>query len=265
MSRNRTLPHVIRPVLFGLALVVMTGSGSARAGQLLVFAAASLSDVLEETAAAYTDQSGNQVTISPAGSSVLARQILQGAPADLFISANTDWMDHLAQKNAILPETRQNIATNQLVLISAQPDATVDLADPDGLPDALGDGRLSMALTEAVPAGQYGRAALSALGLWESLAPQVAEADNVRAALALVALGAAPFGITYATDALAEPRVHITATFPPELHAPILYPAAVTRQGQQNLAQDFLHFLTSPDAQAIFAAQGFEPATEVPQ
>ncbi|WP_099824846.1 molybdate ABC transporter substrate-binding protein [Oceaniglobus indicus] len=216
-----------------------------------IFAAASLKTALDEIAAGVDDP---VLTISYAGSSTLARQIEQGAPADIFISANTDWMNRLESTGLIVPGTRTDLLGNSLVLISHQP-RTLDLtADPD-LAGALNGGRLAMALVNAVPAGIYGKAALTSLGLWEDVAPSVAQADNVRAALALVALGEAPLGVVYATDANAELRVHVTATFPADSHAPIVYPLAAIRRNDE--IDTALEILQGPAAAAIFEAQGF--------
>jgi molybdate transport system substrate-binding protein len=223
-----------------------------------VYAAASLKTALDEVAEAYTDESGEAVTLSFAGSSALARQIQQGAPADLFISANPGWMDALEADGLIDAAKRVDLLGNTLVLISTEPGPEMALAD---LPSELGQAKLAMALVDAVPAGQYGKAALQSLGLWDAVAPQVAQADNVRAALALVALGAAPFGIVYATDARADPRVTLRATFPEGSHAPILYPAAPIA-GRTETADPFLRFLTTDTAKMIFETNGFDVLTE---
>jgi len=192
--------------------------------------------------------------ISYAGSSALAKQIIAGAPADLFISASTSWMDKVEAEGAIAPGTRRDLLGNTLVLVAGE---TGDVALTD-LPAKLGDEHLAMALVDSVPAGQYGKAALTSLGLWEALEPHVAQVDNVRAALALVATGEAPFGIVYATDAAAEPKVHIVATFPTDSHPAITYPAALLKEAPAPAAaQALLDYLGSPEAAAIFAAQGF--------
>lgn len=239
----------------GLALAgLATGS---LADDVTVFAAASLKTALDEVTAEYTDDVGVSVTVSYAGSSVLARQIALGAPADVFVSANPDWMDWLAGQGAVQPGTRRDLLGNRLALVvhgdgpQMAVDARLDLA---GL---VGDGPLAMALVEAVPAGQYGKAALSALGQWDAVAGRVAQTDSVRAALALVALGAAPVGVVYATDALAEPRVTMVGTFPPESHAPIVYPVAAVGGEAGTEARAFIDHLFSPEAAEIFARHGF--------
>ncbi|MGZ9810424.1 molybdate ABC transporter substrate-binding protein [Pseudoroseicyclus sp. H15] len=238
-----------------LALLVCLAPLPALAERITIFAAASLAGPLDEAAELWADETGHDTAISYAGSSVLARQIMAGAPADAFLSANEDWMDAVEADGRIVPGSRANLWGNALVLVARAPG---DLALAD-LPVALGHGRLAMALTEAVPAGIYGREALTHLGLWEALAPRLAETDNVRAALDLVALGAAPYGIVYATDAAAEPRVSIAATFPEESHAPITYPGAALTPGP---AEDFLSYLQSPEALAIFTQADFLPLPE---
>lgn len=222
-----------------------------QAGDVTVFAAASLKTALDEIAAAYTGAGDDVLRISYGGSPVLARQIMAGAPADLFISASVPWMDAVAE--AVPLRARRDLLGNRLVLIAhgaaAEP---IGIAD---LPARLGTGRLAMALVDAVPAGQYGQQALRALGLWDVLAPRVAQSDDVRAALALVALGAAPYGVTYASDAVAEPRVTAIYDFPSDSHDAITYPAALLTDNPAAAA--FLEALSAPQATAIFAANGF--------
>jgi len=228
------------------------------AGDVTVFAAASLADALNRVAADWTARTGHDASLTFAGSSALARQIQQGAPADIFISASSDWMDALAASGDLRPSTRRDIVGNTLVLIAHGRDATpVTLDATLDLAGMLGDGRLAMALVDAVPAGIYGKAALVSLGLWDGVAPLVAQADNVRAALAFVARNEAPLGIVYATDAAVQDDVTIIATFPPGSHPPITYPAAITAQGESPLAASFLDHLTSDAARAIWAGFGF--------
>ena len=237
-----------------LALLALLAATPARA-DVTVFAAASLAGALGEAAAVYEGTSGTAMTLVFAGSSALARQIEAGAPADLFVSANAEWMDALQADGLIEPDSRADLVGNTLVAIG--PAGSPPLAPAD-LPARLGDGRLAMALVEAVPAGIYGKAALQALGLWDRLAPQVAQADNVRAALALVATGEAPLGIVYATDAAAEPRVAVVMMFDPSTHPPIVYPAAVTAGATSPVeARAFLDWLHGEVAGAILAAHGF--------
>ncbi len=221
-----------------------------------VFAAASLKTVLDEVGAAFAEATRHEAVLSFAGSSVLARQIGFGAPADVFLSANPHWMDVLEEAGSLTPGTRRDLLGNALVLISHAPGAPVDL-NAQQLTAALGDGRLAMALVDAVPAGIYGKSALQSLDIWDRVAPQVAQTDNVRSALALVALGEAPLGIVYATDALADPRVHLRASFPAASHDAITYPVAGIGAEPDPAARAYLEFLSSPEAREIFRAHGF--------
>ncbi len=229
----------------------------AEAEGVLVFAAASLKTALDEIASSFESQTGQSVTVSYAASSVLARQIQQGAPAQVFISANADWMDVLQDQRLIDAGSRVNLVGNGLVLIGGPDAVEIGVMGPEtDLGSALGGGHLAMALVDAVPAGIYGKAALQNLGEWGRVEHRVAQADNVRAALALVAAGAAPLGVVYRSDALAEDRVKTVATFSPDLHPPIIYPAAVVEPGSPK-AQAFLAYLQSDAAQAVFLEQGF--------
>ncbi|MFV0512558.1 MAG: molybdate ABC transporter substrate-binding protein [Jhaorihella sp.] len=231
------------------------------AAEVTVFAAASLKNALDAVATRFEGGGGTTVQVSYAGSSALARQIQQGAPAQIFISANTNWMDVLEGEGLLAAESRSDLLTNRLVLIAGPAsDKTPELAPGGDLADALGeDGRLAMALVDAVPAGIYGKAALQSLGLWDSVADRVAQADNVRAALRLVAAGEAPLGIVYATDAKAEPDVRVVGVFPEDSHPPIVYPVAIVAGGDTPDARAFLAFLTGGDAGAVFADHGFGP------
>lgn len=275
MRRPRRLPRIpgcasLRAFLGALAvwagvLSFSAVAQSADAAQLTVFAAASMGDVMRDLAPLWKAQGGDAFRTSLAGSSVLARQIQQGAPADVFISANAAWMDLLERDGVILPGTRSDLAANTLVLIARDPQAAPIAPGQDlaaQIDKRLGNGRLAMALVDAVPAGIYGKAALETLGAWPGLAPRIAQADNVRAALALVASGEAPLGIVYATDALAEPRVRVIATFPPGTHPPIRYPVAAVAGGHDAAARAFLAFLRSPGAAGVLRAHGFLPAPE---
>lgn len=254
------LRSIARALLLALPLAVAAAMPAA-AGDVVVFAAASLKNALDDAAAAWRAETGGGVRIAYAGSSALARQIEAGAPADVFISANTAWMDVLDDAGLLAPGTRRDLLTNRLVLVAHGADAAPVTLDADGdLAARLGDGRLAMALVDAVPAGIYGKAAMVSLGLWEALAPKVAEADNVRTALALVARGEAPLGIVYATDAAAEADVTVVATFPAESHPPIVYPAAVLAESDNADAAGFLDFLASDEARPLFQRQGFAVA-----
>lgn len=243
-----------------LALAAARADAAPRA-PLTVFAAASLKESLDEAARAYTRRTGTPVRVSYAASSALARQIAQGAPADVVLSADRDWMDHLDARGLLRPGSRRDLLGNTLVLVAPR-DARlppVSLARPASLPQALGTGRLALALTASVPAGRYARAAFGSLGLWPALRPRVVEAENVRAALLLVARGEARMGVVYRTDALAEPRVRVLATFPARSHPRIVYPVAVVAASRHPRAGDFAAWLRAPAARAIFHSRGFAP------
>jgi molybdate transport system substrate-binding protein len=230
------------------------------AQDVLVFAPASLTGALDRVAAAWMAATGQAVVVSYAGSAALARQIQQGAPADIFVSASPDWMDAVEASGDLRAGTRRDILGNRLVLIAHGRDATPVTIDARlDLAAMLDGGRLSMALVDAVPAGIYGKAALVSLGLWDAVAPRIAQSDNVRAALAFVALGEAPLGIVYATDAAATDAVTVIGTFPADSHPPIIYPAAITAQSTSAAAAGFLDFMTSATARAIWQAAGFVP------
>ncbi|MGO4916621.1 molybdate ABC transporter substrate-binding protein [Pseudogemmobacter sp. W21_MBD1_M6] len=236
----------------------LTLPAAAMAGDITVFAAASMKNALDEVITNWTTETGNTAVVSYAGSSALAKQIQQGAPADVFISAAVNWMDTLQSENLIKPDTRIDLLGNSIVLIAHGTDAApVDIASGFDLAGLLGANKLAMAMVDSVPAGVYGKAALTSLGVWETVAPNVAQADNVRAALALVATGEAPMGIVYATDAVAEPDVSVVGTFPVETHPAVIYPAAVTAETTKPEAEDFLTYLSSAAAVAAFERQGF--------
>jgi molybdate transport system substrate-binding protein len=224
----------------------------------IVLAAASLQEALEEAAKAWEAKGHVPPALSFAGSSALARQVESGAPADVFISADEEWMDELEAKGLLREGTRRTLLGNTLVLIApAMSTAEVAFNDPASLPAALGDGRLAMADPEAVPAGRYGKAALEKLGIWKAVADRIAPSENVRAALALVENGESPLGVVYATDALITLKVKVVARFPATSHPPIRYPAAVLKASDNADAVGFLDFLASAEAHAIFARYGF--------
>jgi molybdate transport system substrate-binding protein len=191
----------------------------------------------------------------------LAKQIEQGAPAQLFVSADLDWMDYLAQRQPIIEGTRRNLLGNRLVLVTGRdsPQGEVAIGQGFDLAALLGDGRLAVGEVRSVPAGRYAKAALEHLGAWDGVEARLAQAENVRAALALVARGEAPLGIVYTTDAFSDPTVRIIATFPADSHPPILYPAALTAECANGRAMDFLSYLASPTAKSIFERHGFTP------
>lgn len=245
-------------VALGLVPVLGVGQALAQSKDVLVFAAASLKNALDDIHGQYTKDTGRQVSISLAASSQLAKQIESGAPADIFISADLDWMDYLAQKQLIKPDTRKNLLGNELVLIAPKDSkAEVTIAPGVDLAKLLAGGKLAMADTAAVPAGKYGKAALEKLGVWASVSAQVAQAENVRAALALVARKEAPLGIVYQTDAAAEPAVRIVGVFPADTHPPIVYPVALTAGSSNPDAAGFVAYLESDKAKPLFEKQGF--------
>lgn len=230
----------------------------AQAGKLIVFAAASLKNALDAINVAWQEETGKQAVISYAASSALARQIEQGAPAQVFISADLNWMDYLARRNLVQPKTRSNLLSNRLVLIAPKVKARpVEIKQGFNLAKILGDGRLSMANVDAVPAGKYGKAALEKLGVWDSVSASIAQAENVRAALLLVSRGEAPAGIVYQTDATSDPNVKIIGTFPEETHPRIVYPVALTAGANHPDAAAFLGYLRSAKAKPMFQAEGF--------
>jgi len=229
----------------------------ALAAGVTVFAAASLADAMNEIAKDYQRDTGKSVAVSPAASSALARQIEASGGADLFISADLDWMDYLDKKGLIAPGTRRNLLGNRLVLVApkdAKPRITI--APRFDLAGALAGGRLAIADPASVPAGKYGQAALTRLKVWDSVKDHLANAENVRVALSYVARGEAPLGIVYETDAKSEPGVKVVGVFPDNSHPPILYPAALVKDAKPE-AKDFLAYLASPTARAVFVKAGF--------
>src|SRR5215510_6507447 len=246
--------------LIAAALMVecITAPALAQGKDILVFGAASLKNALDQANALYLRQTNRKVVVSYGASSALARQIESGAPADLFISADLDWMDYVAQRNLIKPATRSNFLGNTLVLVApADSKVTLTIARNFPLAAALGSGRLALADPNAVPAGKYGKAALEALGVWSSVADKIAPAPDVRAALVLVARGETPLGIVYQTDAAAEKAVKTVATFPADTHPPIVYPMALTASSSHLDALAYLAFLKSDAAKPLFEKQGF--------
>lgn len=247
------------PRRIALASVLALGLATpALAEEVVVFAAASMKNALDAVAADFQTATGHKVTISYGGSNALAKQIIQGAPADLFISAAVNWMDEVENAGLLAEGTRKDMFGNTLVLVAHGKDAeTVEIGTGFDLSGLLGDGKLSMAMVDAVPAGQYGKAALEALGIWDAVEPKVAQADNVRAALMLVSMGEAPYGIVYATDAAADDNVTVVATFPSDSHKPIIYPGALLTTAADDADRAFYEALMSDMGDAKFAEQGF--------
>ena len=253
LDNMKTTSDGLRRIALSLLFLA---AAPAAAQNLTVFAAASLKDALDEIVRGYQPKA--KVVVSYAASSTLAKQIENAAPADLFISADVDWMDYLETRKLIDSRSRVNLLRNRLVIIApADSSAALEIKPGFALAAALGKDRLAMANPDFVPAGKYGKAALENLGVWQSVAAKVAPADNVRAALVLVSRGEAPFGIVYRTDAIADKKVKIVGEFPPGSHPPIVYPAAVVATGRRAQAQAFLDYLGSAPARAIFTKYGF--------
>ncbi len=232
---------------------------AAAADSLTVFAAASMRNALDDVDAAFSKATGVKVVASYAASSALAKQIAQGAPADVFVSANIKWMDFLAKQKLIQPATRINLLGNALVLIAPKTSKLghVDIGKGFDIAKLAGDGRIAVADTAAVPAGLYAKAALTALGAWQAAEPKLAQAENVRATLSYVARGETPLGIVYSTDAKIEPKVKIVGIFPESSHPPITYPVAAIAGATSKHIARYLHFLRTPAAKAIFETYGF--------
>jgi molybdate transport system substrate-binding protein len=243
---------------FVLVAATLSVAAHAQGRDLLVFGAASLKNALDEANTGFQHDTGHKVVVSYGASSALAKQIEGGAPADIFISADLDWMDYVAEHNLIKPETRFNLLGNKLVLIAAA-DSNISLPIVPNFPlaQALGNGRLAMADPAAVPAGKYGKAALEALGIWPSVSSKIAPAQDVRAALLFVSRGEALLGIVYQTDAAADKGVKIVGTFPESTHPPIIYPLAVTATSANPEATAYIQYLKSPAAKPAFEKQGF--------
>ena len=259
VSRRDLFGRVVRAAVgvtlpWGLARTPARAQG----GGVLVFAAASLKNALDAINTQWQKETGKKTTISYGSSPALAKQIEHAAPAQVFISADLDWMDYLAQKNLIMPQTRSNLLGNRIVLISPKDNAQpIEVKPGFDLAKFLGEGRLSIANVDTVPAGKYGIAALKKLGVWPAVSSKLAQAENVRAALLLVSRGEASAGIVYQTDAAADGNVKIIGTFPEDTHPPIIYPIALTANATHSDAAPFLAYLRSGKAKPLFEAQGF--------
>lgn len=246
--------------LIAAAVLPIAGSIPAQAQNVTMFAAASVKDALDEIDAQNQARGGAKAAISYASSSALAKQIESGAPADIFISADLDWMDYVEKRKLVKAGTRTNLLRNEIVLIApADSKASFRIGPKFPLAKLLGDGRLAMADPDSVPAGKYGKAALETLEVWSTVAGRVARAENVRAALAFVSRGEAPFGIVYRTDASADRKVRIVGAFPANSHPPIVYPAGMLVEGKSPAAEKYFQFIKSAEAQAIFRKHGFVP------
>lgn len=241
-------------------MLIAATSMSASAQEIRVLAAASLSNVLDRLCQSWAAKGEPKCVTVYAASSALARQIENGAPGDVFISADEPWMKHVVDKKMVKVETQRALATNLLVIIAPADSKVALTPGPNfGIAAALGDGRLSLADPEAVPAGRYAREALTHFGVWDQVANRIARAENVRDAMAFVARSAAPLGIVYSTDAKVEPKVRIVAAFPEGSHPPVVYPMAVTANAKSPRAQAFLDFLMTSESQTTLADAGFGP------
>ena len=256
--------HFSRVIAVAALAALPLSPAAAQEQTLTVFAAASMKNALDDADAAFTKASGIKVTASYAASSALAKQIESGAPADVFISADLDWMDYVAKKSLIKPDTRVNLLGNKLVLI-APADSKLDkvtIAKPFDIAKLAGDGRIAVADVKAVPAGLYAKAALEALDGWKAAEPKLAMAENVRATLSFVARGETPVGIVYETDAKVEPKVKVVGVFPDGSHPPVVYPVAATATSTNAATARYLDFLRAGQAKAIFEKYGFSALTK---
>jgi len=242
-------------------LWISLGSSLARADNVLVFAAASLKNALEEIGTEFERTQPHIVQFNFAGSSQIARQVVAGAPADLLITANVLWMDEAASHQAIMTDSRFHLASNRLVIASVAREQFA--LTQESLQSTLGSGHIAMALIDAVPAGMYGKAAFGDLGLWTDVQGQVVQTDHVRSALRLVSLGEVRWGIVYRSDVLADPTVFLAAEFPAHTHPPIVYPVALTGRKEPSKGAIAFHaYLKSERAQQILTKHGFQPPIE---
>jgi molybdate transport system substrate-binding protein len=243
-------------MVFGCAVLV--APLRAMAADVTVFAAASLKESMDEQARRFEAASGNKVIVSYGASNALAKQIESGAPADVFISADLDWMNYLDQRKVLKSNTRSNLLDNTLVLVEpAAGTSILKIAPNFPLASALGPEKLAMANPDSVPAGKYGKSALQSLGVWKSVEAKIARAETVRAALALVARGEAPFGIVYRTDAMADKGVKVVDVFPPNSYPPIVYPIAVVAGANSSAADALVEYLRSAAARPVWEKYGF--------
>lgn len=245
--------------IMGFSAAMFAGSPSAAQEKITVFAAASLKNALDAVNAACEADVGEQATISYAASSALAKQIEEGAPADVFMSADLDWMKYLSERNLTRPDTEVKLLGNSIVLVAPADSGANEVKIEKGfdLAALLGGGKLAMGDVKAVPAGKYGKASLETLGVWGTVEGNVAQAENVRAALKLVATGEAALGIVYRTDANAEKGIKVVGVFPEDSHPPIIYPVAQTAGSKDDQTPAFLKCLQSDKAKVLFEEQGF--------
>jgi molybdate transport system substrate-binding protein len=248
----------VRALVVAALSFAPVGAGAMAREKLVVFAAASLKNALDSVNKACEADVGEAATIAYAASSALAKQVEQGAPADIFVSADLDWMAYLSERNLTAKDSETRLLGNRVVLIApADSSPAIEIKPGFDIAGLIGEGRLAMANVEAVPAGKYGKAALEKLGAWDKVADKVAQAENARAALALVSTGEAPLGIVYATDASADPKVKAIATFPEDTHPPIVYPVARLAGSKDARAAPFLQCLQTAKAKELFERHGF--------
>ncbi len=259
LNAHRAFRH-LKAAFTAVALVaVLTVATAVRADELTVFAAASLTNAMEDLGKLYGEKTGETVRFSFAASSALARQVESGAPVAIFASADEPWMDYLAERNLIVPTTRISPIGNSLVLITPADSSlkAVDIKAGFDLAGLLGEGRLATGDPDHVPVGRYAQQALTTLGVWGTIEPRLARTDSVRSALALVERGEVPLGIVYATDAKQTPKVRVVGTFPADSHAPITYPMAIIAKTDTPAVRALFGFLTGPDAGPTYAKYGF--------
>lgn len=259
MAKNAAIRTSVRLLAAALAWGWLSAPAAAQGKDTVVFAAASLKDALNDVNAQWRKKTGKTALISYASSGTLAKQIVQGAPADVFISADLADMDFVQKRGFLKAGTRSNILGNKLVLVAEKDSGIPPVKIRPGfdLVKLLDNGHLAMGDVMSVPAGKYGKAALQSLGVWKAVESKVAQAENVRAALLLVSRGEAPLGVVYATDAAADSNVKIIGVFPESSHPPIVYPAALIAGSRSPDAASFLAYIESPEAKPLFEKQGF--------
>jgi molybdate transport system substrate-binding protein len=248
----------VAAAIAGVAAMIVANVPASRAeDKVIVFAAASLKNALDDVNAAWKTDTGKEASISYGASSSLAKQIEGGAPADIFVSADLTWMNYLSDKKLTKPDTELQLLGNTLVLVApADSRAEIEIAPNFDLAGLVGEGKLALCDVK-VPAGKYGKASLEALGVWPSVEGKIAQAENVRAALKFVSTGEAMAGIVYRTDANAEPQVKVLGTFPEDTHPPIVYPVGLTAASTNPDAAAFLKYMQTARAKGLFEAQGF--------
>jgi molybdate transport system substrate-binding protein len=260
-SMNDWLAACVAAITVVIVITVSEGTSTAMESEVVVFAAASTTNALTEIGQAYATDKLGHIKTSFASSSTLAKQIGNGAPADLYLSANQKWMDYLEEKNLLVKGSRVDLLSNRIVLIAPVDSSikTIKIVAGFSLTDYLGtEDRFAMGDPEHVPAGMYGQQALENLGVWNEVKQRVAPMKDVRAALVLVERAEAPLGLVYATDAAISKKVRVVGTFPPQSHPPIVYPVAVVAGGKRDAAAKFLNFLKTPAARAVFVKYGFK-------